>query len=287
MLKNIFVKNCCDGLYHSFDVHFTSACDNKCRHCIDSKFKGIGVIKPDVKAITKTIIDNKDGYDDVLFLGGEPCLYLKELYKCGKIIKDNTDLKIYVTTAIPKTCYDNYDLFVKIINLFDGVNLSVQHHDENVADEIRQTKSKYNRQEFYKTLLMKEKIRINLNIVKPYLYRKEDVEKCLLHYDKMGFNSIKLSEIQHGKDYYVSFEKLFNLNFGSSYFNGCQKYINTSKIIPKMKTPLLLKRSCFMCEGSLKASFIDGIKVGYKLFNKPTNKYSVVYSNGSLSKGWL
>lgn len=27
--------NCCDGIYNSFDVHFTSACDNKCAHCVD------------------------------------------------------------------------------------------------------------------------------------------------------------------------------------------------------------------------------------------------------------
>lgn len=27
-----FRCNCCDGIYNSFDVHFTSACDNKCSH---------------------------------------------------------------------------------------------------------------------------------------------------------------------------------------------------------------------------------------------------------------
>lgn len=26
--------NCCDVVYNSFDVHFISACDNNCRHCI-------------------------------------------------------------------------------------------------------------------------------------------------------------------------------------------------------------------------------------------------------------
>ena len=28
--------NCCDGIYNSFDVHFTSACDNRCAHCVDT-----------------------------------------------------------------------------------------------------------------------------------------------------------------------------------------------------------------------------------------------------------
>ena len=58
--------NCCDGIYNSFDVHFTSACDNRCRHCIDMKYQGKGIIMPDPKAIAKTIIDHSEGYDDVL-----------------------------------------------------------------------------------------------------------------------------------------------------------------------------------------------------------------------------
>jgi hypothetical protein len=54
-----------------------------------------------------------------------------------------------------------------------------------------------------------------------------------------------------------------------------------------MKTPLLLKRSCFMCEETLSASFMDGIKVAYKLFNKTTpNKYGVIYENGCLTNQW-
>lgn len=282
-----FRKNCCDGIYNSYDVHFTSNCDNKCSHCIDLKYGGFGIKKPDINAISKTIIDNKEGYDDVLFLGGEPCLYLKELIECIKIIKGNTNLKIFVTTSIPKICKDRYDLFIELLELVDGINLSVQHYKEEVADEIRKVKSKYDRQDFYKSLPYKEKIRINLNIVKPYLYLKEDIIECLNHYDLMGFNSIKLSEIQHGKEFFVSFEKTFGIKLGSPYYHGCQKYLDMDKIIPNFKTPVLLKRSCFLCEETLAGSFMDGIKLGYKLFTNPvTNKYGVVYENGCLTKGW-
>lgn len=280
-------KNCCDGVYNSFDVHFTSLCDNKCAHCIDACYNGSGISKPDVKAIANTIISNKDGLDDVLFLGGEPCLYLEELIECVELIKKNTDLKVFVTTSVPKICKDKQDLFFKLIELLDGINLSVQHYKEDVADEIRKTTSKYDRQEFYMSLPHKEKIRINLNIVKPFLYTKEDITNCLIHYDKMGFNSIKLSEIQHGKDVFVSFEKTFNMKLASPFSGGCQTYIDTASIIPNFKTPLLLKRSCFMCEESLKASFLDGVKVVYKMFNKANNKYGVIYENGSLERGWI
>ena len=106
-----------------------------------------------------------------------------------------TNLKIFVTTSVPKTCYDDYELFCRLLEIVDGINLSVQHYKEDIADEIRKTKSQYNRQEFYNSLPHKDKIRINLNIVKPYLYTKEDITNCLNHYDKMGFNSIKISEI--------------------------------------------------------------------------------------------
>lgn len=284
---NSLKRNCCDGVYNSFDVHFTSLCDNKCSHCIDKCFDGTGIAKPNVEAIVKTIVDNKEGLDDVLFLGGEPCLYLDELVDCVEQLKEKTNLKLFVTTSVPKICYDQYDKFVKLIELLDGINLSVQHYKEDIADEIRKTKSKYDRQSFYNSLPNKDKIRINLNIVKPYLYTKEDISECLRHYDKMGFNSIKLSEIQHGKDVFVSFEETFGINLGSPFSSGCQTYLDMNNILPEFKTPVMLKRSCFMCEDTLKASFKDGIKVVYKAFSKANNKYGVIYEDGSLQKGWI
>lgn len=279
--------NCCDGIYNSFDVHFTSACDNKCAHCVDQCYEGMHIVKPDVDAIVDTIIHNSEGLDDVLFLGGEPCLFLEELIECAERIKKATHLKVYVTTSVPKVCYDNRDRFVYLLALLDGLNISAQHYDEAVADEIRKTKSQYDRQAFYGSLPMKEKIRINLNIVKPYLYTRDELVKCLTHYDKMGFNSIKLSEIQHGAEYFVSFEKLFGLNLKSPFAHGCQTYLDMESIIPGFKTPVLLKRSCFMCEETLKASLSDGIKVLCSLGRKPKNKYGVVYENGALMKGWV
>lgn len=279
--------NCCDGIYNSFDVHFTSACDNRCAHCVDNCYKGLHINEPDVEKIAETIVQNADGLDDVLFLGGEPCLYLHKLIRCVEILKRSTDLKIYVTTSVPKICYDERERFEYLISILDGLNISAQHYREDIADEIRKTKSQYDRQSFYNSLPHKEKIRINLNIVKPYLYTKEDLTECLKHYDRMRFNSIKLSEIQHGAEYYVSFEKTFGIKLESPYANGCQTYLDMEKIIHGFKTPVLLKRSCFMCEETLKATLDDGIKVISTLFRKPKNKYGVVYENGELKKGWV
>jgi organic radical activating enzyme len=279
--------NCCDGIYNSFDVHFTSACDNKCAHCIDQRFDGLGLTKPDTGAIVATVVNNAQGLDDVLFLGGEPCLYLDDLLSCVRQIKAKTALKVFVTTSVPKICHDQQETFHTLIDELDGINLSVQHHREAVADQIRRTSSAYDRQAFYRGLPHKEKIRVNLNVVKPYLHTKEDLAACLRHYDKMGFNSIKLSEIQHGKDVYVSFADVFGFDIPSAYSHGCQSYLDTSRILPGFTTPLLLKRSCFLCEESLTASLADGLKMVAKVFMPRRNKYGVVYENGSLQGGWV
>lgn len=284
----MFKNNCCDGIYNSYDVHFTSLCDNRCAHCIDCKYEGKHIAKPDVKAISDSIIKNSEGFDDVLFLGGEPCLFLPELIDCIKQIKAETDLKVYVTTSVPKTMHDNPKLLTTLLDFIDGINLSVQHYREDVADRIRRTKSLYDRQEFYRNFPHKEKTRINLNIVKPYLYEKDDILACLKHYDDMGFPEIKLSEIQHGAEYYVSFEKIMGIRLKSPYSHGCQTWIDMRPLIPGYKGKLLLKRSCFLCENTLKASGMDLVKSVYRAVTpKPKNMYGVVYEDGTISKGWI
>jgi len=284
--------NCCDGIYNSLDVHFTSACDNKCKHCVDMRFSGLNVTRPDVSSICKTILENYIGVDDVLFLGGEPLLYIDELLECVKFIKNLTPMKVYVTTSVPKTCFDNYDKFLQLLELIDGLNISVQHHLEPVANEIRQKfDNLYDRQTFYNNLPYKEKIRVNLNIVKPFLYTRIDIRNCLVHYDSMGFNSIKISEIQHGTEHFVSFKEIFGIKLPNPYSHGCQIYLeNLPDLLncPKFKTPVLLKASCFLCEDTLKASIGDGFKVLSKLvMPAKKNKYGVIYGNGSLQKGWI
>ncbi|MDU8988590.1 MAG: radical SAM protein [Clostridium perfringens] len=279
--------NCCDGIYNSFDVHFTSVCDNKCEFCIDQTCEGKNIVKPNVPAIVNTVIQNEEGHDDILFLGGEPCLFLDELIDCVTQIKEKTNLKVYVTTSVPKVCYDNKDKFFKLIETLDGINLSVQHYNEEVADKIRRTTSKYDRQKFYSSLPHKEKIRLNINLVKPYLCTKQDVIDCIKHYDNMGFDTIKLNELQHATNTYVSFEKLFDIKLKSPFSNGCQGYINMDKLIPNVKTPILLKRSCFLCEETQKARLIDGVKVLTKFFINGKSNFGVIYEDGSLQKGWI
>ena len=89
--------NCCDGIYNSFDIHFTSLCDNKCKHCVDLCYKGKGLHKPNVEAIVNTIIANKDSIDEVpewydgntLIIDDEWVAYVEEMLKdIGYITRD-------------------------------------------------------------------------------------------------------------------------------------------------------------------------------------------------------
>ena len=134
---------------------------------------------------------------------------------------------------------------------------------------------------------MKHKIRININILKPYLQDKQEIIKCLKHYDVLGFNSIKLSELQHTPESYMSFEKIFNLKMPAPYSNGCQTFFDTKKIIDGgLKTPLIIKRSCFVNEPSCRATLMDGVKVFTKLVYTKKNKFLVIYEDGKILKGW-
>jgi organic radical activating enzyme len=287
-----FKKNCCDGIYRSYDIHFTKYCDNKCSFCVDKNAITVNSGRPDWEKMANAVINNCKNFDDVLILGGEPCLFLDELYLFVTCLKEKTHLKVYVTTSMPKTCYDNKEKFYRILEKLDGLNISVQHDIEEIADKVRGCKATYDRQTFYKGLPHRGKIRLNLNIVKGYLDTKEDIIRCIKYYDELGFNSFKFSEIQHSTIDYISFEKIFGIKLPSPYYGGCQTLIDTDKLFGiKIRTPLLLKRSCFVCENTLKASFFDGLKVVYKILNKrpliDNTHFGVVYEDGTIKKAWI
>ena len=280
-----FKCNSCDGLHNSMDIHFTSHCDNKCPFCIDSTNRCTKRCVPDVDGILKTLKEQQSKFDDVLFLGGEPCLYLQELLYCVKQIKSQTSLKVYVTTSVPYVCYTKKETFFEIIKLIDALNISAQHYNETLGDEIRKSHSKYDRQKFYASLPYKDKIRITVNLVKPYFESKQEIINCLHHYDSMGFGSILLRELQHSPEYFVSFEKVMGMKLPSAYAHGCQTTIE----IPgeNFSTPIILKRSCSLVEDSVKASWDDVLKSFIKIFKAPpNNNFGVVWENGSMTEGW-
>lgn len=278
--------NSCDGIYNSLDIHFTNACCNVCPYCIDASNRSQKKdCKPNVEAIVSTIIQNQDNVEDVLFLGGEPCIYLKELLDCVQKVKSKTKLKVYVTTSVPYACYTNKEEFNELLEIVDGLNISAQHCDESIADKLRGNPSKFDRQEFYNSLHFKEKIRININLVRHYLDTKQDIIRCLNHYDKMRFGGIMLRELQHSPEYFVSFEQAMGIKLPSPYANGCQTNIKVPN--EKFETPIILKRSCSLVENSLTESWDDVLKSFIKIFKAhPGNKFGVIWEDGSFTERW-
>lgn len=286
--------NCCDGIYNTFDVHFTKYCDNNCKHCVDKLGLGIDTKKPNVDNICESIIANKDKINDVLFLGGEPLLFLDEMLECCKRLKKETDLELYVTTSMPKVCYDNKEKLFELIENLNCLNISVQHYDEVIADKVRCSKSKYDRQSFYKEIIQKfpDKIRICGNIVKGMLDTRADIVKFLKQYESYGVKCIKLSEIQNFTQYYTSFEKLFDLKLPSAYSHGCQKYVDVKLLGPEFKDSnfkFLLRRCCFITNKDLKATFGDTLKMFLTLFRDPfeRNNSRILYEDGSIHTNWV
>jgi Thiamine biosynthesis enzyme ThiH and related uncharacterized enzymes len=285
-------KNACDGTYKSLDVHFTNVCDNACTFCINNGSATINDGKPDWRSMVKTILERRADFEDVLILGGEPCLFLDELMLFVTEIKKQTSLRIYCTSSVPKTCFDNKDKFYALLEALDGLNISAQHYLESKADCIRQRKSQYDRQSFYAELPHKDKIRINLNLVKGFLDSKEEIIACLQHFDAMGFHEIRLTELQHAPKEYVSFEDMTGARLQNPYSGGCQTLINplaTLGVYTNAK--IILKRSCFVCEPSRNANLRDFAKLAWKIITFPgrsfSGEYGILYEDGRTASNWL
>lgn len=281
--------NTCDQICNELQVHFTKKCPNKCPFCVDALNKGLHSknVKPDVMAIFQRISDHKSEVDSVCISGGEPMIYMSELLKLVRLIKNNTELKVYIITSLPYSAFYHKEKLFEIIDICDGVAISPQHYDETIADEIRGHKSLYDRQKFYAELPHKEKITMNINMVKPYLCTKEEICKCIKHYNDMGFRSIKLVELFDRDEMYVSFEKAFGIKLKSPFAHGCKTEFDITPWIPSFDGNFVLKRVCFLVNKTLHASLSDTFKAATRaLF---ANKYSfgVVYEDGSLHPYWI
>jgi len=278
-------KNSCDGKYTSLDVRFTKNCDNNCNFCIE-KYGIDSLGKTDVDKLIKSTIDS--GIDDILILGGEPFLYVDDLLTYVKSIRKYVK-SIYITTALPNTFLKKEIITDEIINIIDGLNISIQSTDSKENNNILVASSRHNRLNLLKKLNSKfaDKIRTSINLVKGGIDSKKKLMKSLKDLDNIGCKYIKINELQDDSNY-VSFERIMNKKYLSPYTFGCNKHI----IIKGINTKILLKRSCFIVEHTNHASVIDLIKVILKkyIYDKyfpSNNKFSVLYENGEIKRGWL
>lgn len=281
--------NICDQIENELQVHFTKKCPNKCPFCIDALNNGLRdtIVKPDVVSIFQRISEHKDEVSSVGISGGEPMIYMSELLELVKLIKKNTGLRVYIITSLPYSAYKHKDELFEIIDLCDGISISPQHYDEEVADKIRGHKSLYNRQEFYANLPHKEKITMNINMVKPYLCTKEEICVCIKHYNDMGFKNIKLAELFNRDDMYVSFEDAFGIKLKSPFAHGCKSEFDITPWIPSFDGKFTLKRVCFLVCKLRHATLSDTFKAATRALFAKDYRFGVIYEDGSLHPYWI
>ena len=281
--------NTCDQIFNELQIHFTKSCPNKCPFCVDALNKGLEKRpkEPDVGVIYKRILCYKDNIESVCISGGEPMLFMLHLLELIMLLKQNTNLKVYIISSIPDICFKQRNIFKKVLELCDGLAISPQHYKEDIADEMRGHKSTFDRQAFYAEMPYKEKISINLNMVKPYLCEKDDILACIKHYNEMGFKDIKLVELFNMENMYVNFEETFDVKLKSPFAHGCKTEFDITPWIPTYEGKFTLKRTCFLVNKLLHANLSDMFKAATrKLFE---NKYffGVVYEDGSIHPYWI
>lgn len=281
-------SNVCDHISDEIIVMVTKACPNKCAFCIDQLNKGIKT-PPDFKAIKDTIMKYHDKVTCITLSGGEPLLYLEEVYDLTKYIKENTKCQVVINTSIPIQCYNNKELFFKLIDLCNCILLSGQHCSQFKADKIRISKSQFNRNEFYSSFKDKDKFIISLNVHKPYLYTKFDILKNIEYFNNLGFKNIKICELYEHPESYVSIDEVLGINLPQPFAVQCSnKNVDISDLLPNFNGNLTIKKCCFIKSKNLKANFWDLFKtITRRLFMRKKYFFGVIQPNGEIYPYWI
>lgn len=277
---SILIKNSCDGKYNSMDVRFTKSCDNDCPFCIEKTgLDSLG--KTDVKALIESTIASN--IKDILILGGEPFLLPEKLLEYVKGIRSHVDT-IYITTSLPKTLIDQKSICHEIIDLVDGLNVSIQHYSSMRNNDVLRASSRHNRILLLKELntMFARKIRTSINLTKSGISDKGALLATLIMLEEVGCKHIKINELQNS-DEYISYEDIMGVKMKSPYSHGCQTEID--HFDTEMK--ITLKRSCFITEKSRNATLLDIAKIAAKKFSTHRNDFKVLYENGRTEVCWL
>ena len=280
--------NTCDQINNELMIHFTQKCENRCFFCIDAKNQGVCVKRPNVDKMVEQVINVKDNIETITISGGEPLLFMDDvIIFIEKIKKEASHLKIGLITSFPSVCWREQKKLFKIIDLLDNLAFSPQHYNEEIADKIRGVKSKYNHQDLYKILPHKEKMCVNINLNKPYLYLKDDVCNCIKHYNDLGFTTIRVAELFDTEEHYVSFEEIFGVKMKSPFANGCKtNNFDITPWIPSFKGNFIVKRVCFLVCKQRHCSFSDFVKVCTRHWFKKPFAFGVVYEDGNVYPYW-
>ena len=270
--------NSCDGIYRdSLDVRFTKSCDNKCAFCIERK--GIDNQGQNVEKMIEST--KKSGKKNILVLGGEPMLNLQTLKTYIDGIKDFVE-NIYITTSLPNSINQDWDTFTYIMDKITCLNVSLQHYDWKINNQVLNASSNHNRIEILENICDKysKKVRVSINLVRGYIDTKAKLDTFLKIMEDIGVSHVKINELQHEPDLYVSFRDLYGMILPAPYVYGCQGDIDLG-----YNMRITLKRSCFCTQPQhIRCTDIEEEKFKQ---HKTENTCTVLYEDGTLSNGWI
>ena len=275
-------------------IHFTKLCPNNCEFCIDKLNIGVNSKKPEIDKIIETVNEYKDKVKNICISGGEPFIFIDELLYFVNWIKENTDLKILVITSVPNICYKEKDKFFEILDKCDNIQISLQYYSDNMSDMIRQSKSNFDRKEFYKEILEhcgSDKILGSINIFKPYFENKDDIINNVMMFNRLGFKNLKICELFDADDLYIDIPKTLGIKMNSPFAWGCKTEYKGAKkwslYGDNFDGHLYIKRSCFYRSKLKKANIWDFIKICTRwIFAKPYF-FGVIHENGKIYPHWI
>ena len=280
--------NLCDRINNELMIQFTKFCPNSCAFCIDKFNKGVWGI-PDFEAIKTRVLEYAPQVTEVTISGGEPLVYINEILDLVKFIRKYTNLKITINTSIPYECYVYKSVYDEIVENVNCILFSAQHFDQKIADKIRHSKSKFERNKFYASLPNKDKYIVSLNIHKPYLYTKNDILTNINCFYRIGFKNIKLAELFERPEMHVSISEVLGIKLPRPFAERCSnKNINIRHLLPHFKGNLTIKTVCFIKSKNLKANFWDLFKtVTRNLFRHKKYFFGVIQPDGNIYPYWV
>ena len=165
-------------------IQTTTACNGKCYFCVGRFNKSS---KSNVDKIIESAIE-LDKYPDVLLLGGESTLFPNDLIK---IINAIAPYKKKITV---NTNGYNLKCLLPVITKLDKVIVSVMGNEKINNDIVGVTPELDKIKEFHK-LNPKLKLRVNCVVNKQGIDSFDKMEEFALEMKKLGFTSIKFSEM--------------------------------------------------------------------------------------------
>lgn len=279
----------CDNPTNRLDVRFTGICDNSCPFCVEKNGRDAQEhASPEILA--KRTLDASP--EVVGILGGEPLLYPKRVLEYVKLIRSHIP-KIYITTSLPFTILGHLPVVREIIDLVDGINVSLLADDHETHNDILHAKSRHNRFSLLKQLAdySPEKFRACINLYKGGV---DDRHKLINMFDiasKCGIKNIKINEIQWDDEGYISYEKIMGMKkMPPAYATGCYTELPDGDYLKETYPNFNIKlhRSCWKTTKAVEPSFLDILKDIIRIFHPIKRKpFRVLYEDGLLSNGWL